>query len=118
MAVRRGRRERGAGWSEHMRQVGAGRGLGRVGPQQAGQLFAGVGALGLDRQVGQQGAHLVRLEGGDGLPVEGRLERAQQREGKARQGTLLLRSSIDQRPGLVKFVFQTTTAKEDQFRVS
>ena len=52
--------------------------LGPVGPQQPGQRLAPVGAVGLHGQVGQQGAHLVGMESGDGFSVQGHLEGSQQ----------------------------------------
>jgi hypothetical protein len=64
--------------AEGAAQVGAGVGLRAVGPEEGGEGFATVGAAGLDGKVGEERAHFVGLELGQGLPVEVDLEAAEE----------------------------------------
>ncbi len=72
--------ERLAQVGQHLAQVGARRRIGQFGPQQANQRITVMGTLGLDRQVGQQGARFVLREAADRLPIQHDLQGSQQAE--------------------------------------
>jgi len=55
---------------ERLAEVGPGRRFGALRPQEGGQRLSPVWAAGLHRQIGQQGACLVRLETGHRSPVQ------------------------------------------------
>ena len=61
---------------QRLAQVGARRVVGQLGPQQAHQGIALMGAVGLDRQVSQQRPRLVVAESGSHLPVQQNLNGA------------------------------------------
>ena len=68
--VARGVADRLAQVGQRLAQVGARRGVGQLGPQQPDQRIALVRPVGLDRQVGQQGARFVVREAADRLPIQ------------------------------------------------
>ena len=64
---------------QRLAQALAGFGLRAVGPKQTGQGIAPVGTVGLDSQIGQEGAGLVCAKAGQGPAIQGYLKRTQQR---------------------------------------
>ena len=72
--------ERLAQIGERLTQVVAGIVIGLIGPQQPRQRIARVRASGFERQVGQQRAHLLRLEAGHWHAIERCLGSPEQRQ--------------------------------------
>ncbi len=72
--------ERGAQPSQRLREIAQRQAIGLVGPEQRSERGAGVGPVGLDRKVGQQGTHLLATEVADGSALAGYLEAAKEVE--------------------------------------
>ena len=65
--------DRGAQVGQYLAQIMSRRCIGQFGPQQRGQRVAVVRPLGLEREIGEQGARLVIGEATDRLPTCGDL---------------------------------------------
>ena len=74
---------------ERLAQAVAGLRFAHLGPEQPRQSFPLVGLRAFHCQVGQQGAHLGRLQPLQRAAVQGELHRSQQRDGTARHGPSL-----------------------------
>ncbi len=66
--------------SQGIAQIGQGRGIRPIRPEQPGQGFTAVRSVQLDRQVSQQRPHPVGFKAGDRFSVQRRLKRTQQGE--------------------------------------
>ena len=87
----------GAQVGQREAQAAPGIGLGPVGPEEGGQGVAGVRAVALDGEVGQQRTDLVGLEGRDELPVQGGLEGAEEGDGEVGHGSRSRRGPAETR---------------------